>query len=469
MKAALTLRPRDRSAILQSLRAGVVPRHGHRHIQVGRHQELEALVHDIDRVADAGSAIRFVIGPFGSGKTFFLSLVRAVGLQKKLVTVHADMAPDRRLFSTGGQARLLYAELMRNMATRSRPDGDALAAVVERFASSALGEARQRGVEAPVVIQERLESLSEMVGGYDFAHVIGAYWQAHDSGDGQLQTQAIRWLRGEFSTRTDARKALGVRTIVDDHNVYDQLKLMARFVRLAGYGGLFVCLDELINLYKLSNKRARDSNFEQILRILNDCLQGSAEGIGFVFGGTPEFLTDTRRGLYSYQALQSRLAENSFASDELVDLSGPVLRLANLMPEDIFVLLGKLRNVYASGDPDQHLIPDEGLSAFMEHCSRRIGDRYFRTPRNTIKEFVNLLAVLEQNPSADWRDLLPNVRVEEEGNPDLAPLPEDSEASEAPRSPEQASATSAAAETESLAEQDEAPADDDEDLASFRL
>ncbi len=469
MKTAQTIRPRDRDAILQSLRAGVVPRRGHRHIQVGRHQELEALVRDIDRVADAGSAVRFVIGPFGSGKTFFLSLVRAVGLQKKLVTVHADMAPDRRLFSTGGQARLLYAELMRNMATRSRPDGDALSAVVERFASSALGEARTRGVETPVVIQERLESLSEMVGGYDFAHVIGAYWQAHDSGDNQLQTQAIRWLRGEFSTRTDARKALGVRTIVDDHNVYDQLKLMARFIRLAGYGGLFVCLDELINLYKLSNKRARDSNFEQILRILNDCLQGSAEGLGFVFGGTPEFLTDTRRGLYSYQALQSRLAENSFASEDLVDMSGPVLRLPNLMPEDIFVLLGKLRHVYASGDPDQHLIPNEGLNAFMEHCSRRIGDRYFRTPRNTIKEFVSLLAVLEQNPGTGWQNLLPSVRIEEEGNPDLAPLPEDVEAEEeAQRLAPTLDATESAP-PEPNADTNDDPPGLDEDLASFRL
>ncbi|MCP4204440.1 MAG: ATP-binding protein, partial [bacterium] len=349
MRAAEAIRPRDRDAIIQSLRAGVVPRRGYRHIQVGRHQELKALVRDVDRIADAGSAIRFIIGPFGSGKTFFLSLVRAVGLQRKLVTVHADLAPDRRLFSTGGHARLLYAELMRNMATRSRPDGKALPAVVERFASSAVREARERGVEPLVVIQERLESLSEMVGGYDFAHVIGAYWQGHDMGDTQLQTHAIRWLRGEFSTRTDARKVLGVRTIIDDRNVYDHLKLLARFVRLAGYSGLLVCLDELVNLYKLASGRARNSNYEQILRVLNDCLQGSAEGLGVLLGGTPEFLTDTRRGLYSYQALQSRLAENTFANGELVDLSGPVVRLANLSPEDIFVLLGKLRHVYASG------------------------------------------------------------------------------------------------------------------------
>ncbi len=465
MKTAEVIRPRDRDAIIQSLRAGVVPRRGHRHIQVGRHQELEALVRDVDRIAAAGSAIRFVIGPFGSGKTFFLSLVRAVGLQRKLVSVHADLAPDRRLFSTGGQARLLYAELMRNMATRSRPGGGALPAVVERFATSAVREARERGVQPIVVIQERLDSLSEMVGGYDFAHVIGAYWQAHDTGDAQLQTQAVRWLRAEFSTRTDARKALGVRTIIDDHNVYDHLKLVARFVRLAGYGGLLVCLDELVNLYKLPSGRARNSNYEQILRFLNDCLQGSAEGLGVLLGGTPEFLTDTRRGLYSYQALQSRLAENTFANEDLVDLSGPVLRLANLSPEDIFVLLGKLRHVYASGDPERYLIPDEGLRAFMDHCSRRVGDRYFRTPRNTIKEFVSLLAVLDQNPDTAWSNLLPSVRVDEEENPDLAPLPEDAETEE---EPQDAASRNRPVEP-SEPRRENGTSDDDDDLAPFRL
>jgi hypothetical protein len=215
---------------------------------------------------------------------------------------------------------------------------------------------------------------------------------------------------------------------VDDANVYDQLKLLARFVRLAGFAGLTVCCDELVNLYKLANTKARNTNYEQILRILNDCLQGSAEGLAFLMGGTPEFLLDTRKGLYSYQALQSRLAENRFLKDGLVDYSGPVLRLANLTPEDLFVLLGKVRHVYAAGLADRYLIPDEGLKAFMQHCSQRIGDAYFRTPRNSVTAFVNLLAVLEQNSGASWQQLLEQVRVAPESNPDLQPLDDEDEA-----------------------------------------
>ena len=419
------IRPRDRDAILQSLRAGVVPRVGQHHIQVGRANEVTALVTDIDRIVDGGSSIRFAIGEYGAGKSFFLNLVRSIALERKLVTVHADLSPDRRLHATGGQARSLYAELMRNLATRARPDGAAMPSVVERFVTDSLNVARERSVAPEVVIRERLAVLQELTGGYDFAEVIAAYWRGHDTGNEQLKADAVRWLRGEFTTRTDARAALGVRTIIDDATFYDHLKLFARFVRLAGFGGVLVCLDELVNLYKLANTQARNSNYEQILRILNDCLQGSAAGLGFVLGGTPDMLLDTRRGMYSYTALQSRLAENTFAAAGLVDYSGPVLRLANLTPEDLYVLLGKLRHVFAAGDPAAYLVDNDAITAFMTHCQARVGDAYFRTPRTTIKEFINLLAVLDQNPQVNWADLVQRVDIAEEANPDLAPIDDD--------------------------------------------
>jgi hypothetical protein len=426
------IKERERDAILQSLRAGVVPRIGQQYIQVGRVDELEALVDDVRRIVDGGSTFRFVIGEFGSGKTFFIMLVRAVALERRLVTVHADLSPDRRLLGSGGQARSLYAELVRNMATRAKPDGGALQSVVERFVTSAIQEAATRSVDSSVVFAERFRQIQDMVGGFDFATVIKKYWEGYEQGSEQLQSDAIRWLRGEFSRKTDARTALGVKTIVDDANWYDHLKLLAKFVRMAGYGGMLVCLDELVNLYKLNHTVSRSSNYEQLLRILNDSLQGTAGGIGWLLGGTPEFLLDPRRGLYSYPALQSRLAENNFATIDFVDRSGPVLRLANLSSEDFYVLLTKLRHVYARGDSSKYLLPNEALTAFMDHCALRVGDAYFRTPRNTIKEFINLLSILDQNPGASWQEVLGNVNVALEANPDLAPLTDDLSVSSAP-------------------------------------
>lgn len=405
------IRPKERDAVVQSLRAGVVPRTGQHLIQVGRIREIETLVSDMVRVADGGSSFRLVIGEYGAGKTFFLNLVRSIAMEKKLVVASADLNPDRRLHASGGQARSLYAELMRNLATRTKPEGGALGGIVEKFIATAKSEAKEAGRSTEDVIRHKLEHLTELVNGYDFADVIAAYYRGFEEGNEQLKSDAVRWLRGEFTTKTDAKAALGVRTYVDDAAVYDQLKLMARFVRLAGFSGLLVSLDELVNLYKLANAQARNSNYEQILRILNDSLQGTAVGLGFTLGGTPEFLLDTRRGLYSYPALQSRLAQNTFASSELVDFSGPTVRLSSLSPEDFYVLLQKLRHVYAAGDIAKYLLPDQGIASFMEHCSKRIGETYFRTPRTTITSFINLLAVLEQNPGTEWQTLLGGLEV----------------------------------------------------------
>jgi hypothetical protein len=413
------IRPKERDAIIRALAAGVVPRIGLPHIQVGRAKELQALIKDIDRIADEGATVRFVIGEYGSGKTFFLNLVRLIALERRLLVVNADLAPERRLHATGGQARMLYAELMRNMATRTRPEGGALASVVERFVSEAAKAARQNDRAPAEEIRHRLRPIEELVSGFDFSAVLSRYQEASESAEESTKGACLRWLRAEFPTKTEARQSIDVRSIIDDASVYDYLKVLARFSRLAGYAGLLICVDEMVNLYKLQSKQARDSNYEQILRIVNDVLQGSAAAVGFVFGGTPEFLSDTRRGLFSYAALQSRLAENTFARDGLVDLSGPVLRLASLSQEDLYVLLTNIRNVFAAGNPSSYLVPDAALQQFMTHCFERVGDAYFRTPRNTVKAFVQFLSVLEQNPGAKWEDMLGAVGLDSDKGADL--------------------------------------------------
>lgn len=425
MNQLVAIRPRDRDTILQALSAGVVPRIGLRHVQVGRAREVAAIVRDIDRIADGGSAIRFVIGEYGAGKTFFLNLVRLIALERRCVTLQADLAPDRRIHATGGQARHLYAEAVRNMATRTKPEGGALASIVERFITECAKDAESRGAPVERAIDERLAGLHEHLGGHDFASVLKTYWRASEDCDEVLKAASLRWLRAEYPTKTEARQALGVRSIIDDSDVYDSLKLLSAFVRLTGYTGLVVIFDEMVNIYKLQSSQARNQNFEQILRILNDTLQGNVAGLGFLFGGTPEFLMDSRRGLYSYQALQSRLQENSFATGGLIDLNGPVLRLQSLTPEELLVLLGNIRAIFALGDPANYLVPDAALTAFMEHCNKRIGEAYFRTPRNTIKAFVQLLSVLEQNPGTDWRQLLGAVEIEAEEDPDELAEPDD--------------------------------------------
>lgn len=412
---AAKIREKERSAILSSLGAGVVPAVGLHHIQVGRKDELEGLIADLERVENGGAAVRFIVGRFGSGKSFFLNLVKTVAMERRLVVASADITTDRRLTGGGGVARSLFNELTRNFATRSRPEGNALGNVVERWIGDIAHEAESEGgTDADVAarIKEMLTPLQDLVSGYDFATVLTAYYRGHAEHNSELQSAAIRWLRGEYSTKTEARKALGVRTIIDDDSIYEYLKLLAAFVRLAGYQGLVVSLDELVVLsHRLNNRTSRDRNYEAILRIVNDCLQGSVEGLMFLFAATDDCLTDQRRGLFSYEALATRLAENRFAQGGLVDLSGPVIRLPNLTPEDCFVLLSNIRRVFTRGENEDDLLPREGIEHYLASCHERMGSAYFQTPRETIKDFVGLLNVLEQNPGAEWSALIGEIKT----------------------------------------------------------
>lgn len=412
------IKPKERDTIIQSLKTGVVPRLGLQHIQVGRSEELKSFVNDIATISEGGTSFRFVIGEYGSGKTFFLSLVRSIALQKGLVTMNADLSPTKRLHGTDGHARVLLSELISSISTRTKQDGNALPNILEKFISKARTEAENSHREVATIIYEQLIDLNEYPGGYTFAQVVNKYWTAYESGDDALKDCVLRWLKAEYTTKTDCLRDLGVREFINEASFFNTLKLYSILVQKAGYGGLMICLDEMVNLYKISNSVSRKANYEEILNILNNTLQGTLSHIGFIMSGTPEFLTDGNRGLYSYEALKSRLAENSFSKSlGLTDYNSTVLRLANLTKEELYLLLMNLRNVFAGGDTSKYLVPNDALLAYLNHCANKIGDSYYRTPRNTIKGFLDLLSMLEQYPSLKWSDMIEQIEVVQDVEP----------------------------------------------------
>ena len=410
------IKQRERDAIIQSLSAGVVPKIGLEFIQVGRKDEINAILSDLGRISNNGAAIRFVVGRYGSGKSFFLNLCRLVALQKKFVVAQADITLDKRLHSSDGQARALYTDLVHNFATRSKPEGGALAAIVERWISDIDYRLRQEGKSTEEIVthfHHELKVLQDLVSGYDFASVLGKYYEGFSSGNDILMNSAIRWLSGEYSTKTEARQDLGVRTIISDENIYNYLKLWARFVRLAGYSGLLVNIDEMgVLSHRLNNAQARNNNYEKILTILNDCLQGNVRDIGFVFAGIDEFMYDQRRGLASYEALERRLIRDTIKVEGLKDFSSPVIHLDNLSIEDTVVLLRNIRNVFAYDDPQKYLIPDEGITGYLNHCARTLGSDFYLTPGDIVRSYVRLLSILEQNPGISWEAVINNTKME---------------------------------------------------------
>jgi hypothetical protein len=429
------------TAIMNSVAAGVTPRTGIEHLAVGRKDEIGALVADLESVGEGGAAFRVVSGPFGSGKSFLLQLVRNYALERNYVVMDGDLSPERRLTGTQGQGLATYRELTKNVAIRSRPEGGALATLLEKWIAGVQADVmREEGIAASdpafakaveAKIRDTVARIEGLVHEFDFAQVITTYWQGHVEQREEKKAAALRWFRGEYANKTEAREALGgaVRVMIDDDTWYDYVKLLASFVTTVGYKGLVVLVDEAVNLYKISHTQARQANYEKLLSILNDCLQGRAAHLAIVVGATPHMIEDTRRGLFSYEALRSRLQESRYAKAAgLRDVSGTVIKLEPLSFEEIFVLLQRLRHLHALHKQYAESVTDEQLKAFMEETLSRLGADRFTTPREIIRDFITVLNLIQQNPGLRFEAV---VHSGEFQPTPPSPEPDDSEGSEA--------------------------------------
>ncbi len=411
-------------SLLSSVSAGVVPRAGAPYIAIGRQDEIAALLSDLERMDEGGGAMRFLIGRYGSGKSFLIQLIRGYALERDFITADADLSPERRLYGSGGSGVATYRELMKNLASKASPDGGALPKLIARWIGQLQDELVASGVSPDDVrfdehmarkVSETMRELEFLVGGFDFARVITAYYRAYlsdsdsdsDNEAARLRMSAcLRWLRGEYATKTEARGDLGfsVSVIIDDDNWYDFLKLWAALVRRMGYRGLVVFIDECVNLYKIVHRVSRENNYEKMLAMFNDTLQGRAPGLGIVFGGTPQFLEDPRRGLFSYEALRSRLCDSRFALEGFKNLNGPVIRLRRLGDDELLALIRRITRLYAeyySWDAAAR-VGDEDQVAFLRLCLSRAGADSMITPREMLRDYMTVLDILMQNPEADF-------------------------------------------------------------------
>lgn len=396
------------TTIMNSLKGGVVPRVGLEHIAVGRTDEINALLHDIDIISEGGATFRFIVGKYGSGKSFLLQTIRNNAMSKGFVLVDADLSPERRLKGTNKQGLATYKELIQNMSTKTKSDGGALPLILEKWISTVLTEVSiETGLNpdedafsraAETKIHKIVSEVEGMVNGFDFSRAITQYWQAYKDGDDTKKSAVLRWFRGEYATRTEAKRELGVNLIVTDDNWYDFIKLFSFFLVKAGYRGLLVLIDELVNIFKIPNATTRQYNYEKILTIYNDALQGKAKYIGIIMGGTPECIEDKYRGVFSYDALRSRLSEGRFATIDVKDMLAPIIRLNPLTTEEMYVLIEKLAQIHAGLHNYEINITADELEYFLKVEYARIGATTNITPREIIRDFIELLNIAFQNP-----------------------------------------------------------------------
>ena len=407
------------SVIINSLKGGVVPRVGLPYITVGRQAEIEALLHDLELVGEGGASFRFLVGRYGSGKSFLLQTIRNHAMGKGFVVADADLSPERRLQGTKGQGLATYRELISNLSTKTRPEGGALTLILDRWISNVQMEVAGEGgfdlanpadpafaAEVEKRIYVVIRQLQDMVHGYDFARLLAMYFRAYVESDDETKANVVRWFRGEYRTRAEAKADLGVNIVIGDDDWYDYIKLFASFLKGAGYAGLVVLVDELVNLYKIPNAVARQYNYEKILTMYNDTLQGRASYLGIIMSGTPQCVEDRRRGLYSYEALRSRLAQGRFASEGHVDMLAPVIQLQPLTPEELLVLVEKLADIHAGFFGYERVLREEDLVAFLQVELARVGADSHITPREIIRDFVELLDILYQNPALTLEELV---------------------------------------------------------------
>ena len=401
--------------LINSLKGGVVPRVGLPYITVGRKEEIDALLHDVDMIADGGASFRFIVGKYGSGKSFLLQTIRSYVMAKNFVVVDADLSPERRLQGTRGQGLATYKELIRNMSTKTKPEGGALPLILDRWISSVQQEVMvsaglsvtdpglNKAVEARIA--QVVCSLNEMVHGFDFARLLTVYYRAGLAGDEETKAKVLKWFRGEYGTKSEAKQELGVNIIITDDDWYEYLKLFACFLTQAGYAGLLVLIDELVNIYKIPNAITRQYNYEKILTMYNDAMQGKAHHLGFLLGGTPQCMEDPRRGVYSYEALRSRLAEGHFSAG-YKDLLSPVIRLQPLTNEEMLILVEKLADIHAQLYDYPQIVGQQDMVDFIEIEFGRIGADSHITPREVIRDFIEVLDIVYQNPEVKVRQLL---------------------------------------------------------------
>ena len=404
------------AALINSLKGGVVPRVGLPYIAVGRETEIGAFLQDIELIEEGGASFRFLVGKYGSGKSFLLQTIRNYAMDKNMVVADADLSPERRLQGTKGQGLATYKELIRNLSTKTRPEGGALSLILDRWISAVQTDAMtQSGVsfDDPALaslteakIGEVISSLNEMVHGFDFAKLLTLYYRAHLAGDDETKGKVTKWFRGEYATKTEAKAELGVNIVITDDDWYEYIKLFAVFLKKAGYGGLLVLIDELVNIYKIPNSITRQYNYEKILTMYNDTLQGKAQYLGIIMSGTPQCMEDTRRGVYSYEALRSRLSEGRFGKGAFKDMLAPVIRLVPLSYEEMLVLTEKLADIHGQLFEYAPTLTEEDHVNFIKLEFSRIGADSSITPREVIRDFIELLNILYQHPEKDLLSLL---------------------------------------------------------------
>lgn len=413
------INPKEADNIIKALEAGVVPRRGIQHLLVGRHKEVEEVILILDNIKQGESDIRFWVGDFGSGKSFMMRTIESLAVQKNFAVSTIDLTPTRRFYASDGKAQSLYNEIVDNIIIQTSQDGNAIKTIIEEWINSIITSVSERDKipasqllvkENKGIIEKEILNITssfKSVGlSYELGQAISKYYEGLMEDNQVLKLKALRWIRGDISTKTESKNELGIKRIINDDNWYEAIKNLAELFSDIGYSGFVINFDEAVNLYKLPMSQTRERNYEKILNIFNECKSNTARGLFVNFGATRKTIFDERRGMSSYGALKGRLGNESSLDSKLINTNKTVLPLKPLTTEEIYTLLENLKNIYNIHyrlDIDMTM---ENIKLYMEEQLNRPGALEFLTPRAVIKDFLEILDMIRQNPDVETETII---------------------------------------------------------------
>ncbi|MBU5427676.1 ATP-binding protein [Tissierella pigra] len=411
--------PKEADNIIKALEGGVVPRRGIQHLLVGRNEEVQEIISILESITQGGSDIRFWIGDFGSGKSFMLRTIESIAVQKNFVVSTVDLTPTRRFYSSDGKAKSLYNEIINNIVIQTSQDGNAINTIIEEWINRIITNISERDnipinqllmIENKKIVENEILNITscfKSVGlSYELGQAISKYYEGIAEDNKVLKLKALRWIRGDIDTRTESKRELGIERIINDDNWYDAIKNLAELFSDIGYSGFVVNFDEAVNLYKLPMAQTRERNYEKILNIFNECKSNTARGLFINFGATRKTIFDEHRGMSSYGALKGRLGSDGNLNSRLINTNKTALLLKPLTVEEIYTLLDNLNSIYNIHYRKNISMTTENIQIYMEEQLNRPGAAEFLTPRAVIKDYLEVLDLIRQNPDEEIESIV---------------------------------------------------------------
>lgn len=399
--------------IIDSLRNGTVPAEGTENIAVGIDEELTEIQDQIERTREDKSAFKFIIGDYGSGKTFFSTSVREMAYDKKFVVSSVVISQETPLH----KFEELYRKIMEGMRTSENKKIPAFNFILEEWLLNIedkvieiegldpYEDSKKFQIEMNKRINEELMIVGSIAA--SFANAIRAFYKAKYEGDTVLAQGAVAWLKGD-NVRAELKSKLGVIGTITRENSFEFFRALLQMIKTAGYEGLMIILDEVETVQKLVRKDMRSAAYENLRFFIDESDRNSFPSCFFLYTGTTD-LMESEKGFKSLEPLYQRIKVEREKGDKFKNLRQPVMFLDGLNRDRLYEVACRVRNIHGqvySWMPNDKLT-DDFIKRLINDMTLGFGGEINIGPRGFLRTLIDIL-----DKSQMYDDYIPSEQFE---------------------------------------------------------